>query len=207
MLGLIFRTNYTALIDKSETILGENAAMVKHIAVYNLPVYGPWFMQPTLANFLGSLESFAILDLRQWEDGTTYGHTRLHPRGFTDIGALREALGPEVLRAENLVRIPYEELAQQEEGASGFRRLINQVTSIWARMSDRELDVKVMKLPFSGPWKENFEEMKANGMVERIVDFNEAPNMEGDNMRSKTYSRRRSCKWGYLGRLFSKDFW
>lgn len=164
MLGLIFRTNCEAITFYPKMILGEGVDLLQHIAVYNLPFYSRWFEEPILRSFR-SLSSFAILDMREWEEELRGKKTDWNSRGLVDYEELRNVLSAKVLRAENLVRVTEVELQARDRTTRELYRLINLVQVNWIALSGiRRMDcTKVMRLPFPG--EEAWKEMKIRGML------------------------------------------
>jgi hypothetical protein len=198
MLGLIFRTNFENLVQYPTTVLGESVGKVKHVAVYNLPFYGGWFQKRMLGNF-GALESFAVLDLREWEVGTCHWGTRGGPSGAMDYEALREALRPAVLRLEKLVEVTDEELLLPAERE--FRRLVSQVRSIWKGFNKKDLDVKVVRLPFPGV--EQWEEVKGRVLSMSTRGLKEQNVTRGNVIGKRTGDGSLRKPWRFLRKLLS----
>jgi hypothetical protein len=200
MLGLIFRTNFENLVRYPTMVLGESVGKVKHVVVYNLPFYAGWFQKRMLGNF-GALESFAVLDLKEWEVGTSRWGTRGGPSGAMDYEALREGLRPAVLRLEKLVEVTDEELLLPARGE--FRRLVGQVRGVWKGFNEKGLDVKVVRLPFPGVeegegFKGRVLSMSTRGLKEQnVTRGNVTGKRTGDGSLRKP--------WRYLRMLLSKS--
>lgn len=212
MASLHFRCSLGALVESPETILGENAALIKHIAVYSKPSYCYWYQRPCLKNFVRSLESFVVLDLSEWEVACRTGFSKQHPNGYLSYSAMRVALRAEVFRAENLVRSKEDELQlndccleRQATAFSASQAFVAHVGYIWKTMSERPLDLKVMRLPLPAAKMEDAREKMEREIAESILYPIRRPKKEGESVTGKRRGGR-SLKWRLLGRLLSK-FW
>jgi hypothetical protein len=146
LFGLLFRTDFRTLVENPHSILGSNFSLIRHIAVYDQPTYCYWFQRAFLRNFVASLDSFTLLDLRAWEDATRQRKTEQNPRGNINYSALRAIVKPGAFRPDRLVRMSEEELTVNMR----LRAFVGQPQFYWLKASERKLNAKVMTYPYTG---------------------------------------------------------
>lgn len=171
MLGMLFKVNFDVLFKSPATILGENARLVRHIAYHQQRHNGGSKWPLFLEGFSASITS---LDLIEWD------------ALLTTLPAMRAALRSSVFREEDLVRVDEEEMRVFKFVWDAY---LEPVERVWKELSDRPLDIKVMRLP-TPLWKieERFKMEKLNAKLKA--------DKKADNGGFSS--------WRYLGGLFAK---
>lgn len=198
------------MIHQPEMVLGENVKKLRHLALYDMPNYCHWFQPPLLRNWESTLESFTVLDMRDWERATRYINTtqaQHNLRGTINYAAIKEALSPGVFKVDRLVRVEEEPLGFAGMYGMPFSRyqgLAGRVRSVWREVGDRPLDVKVMKLPHVGAEKGQQDETKEKVETVSVAVDSKQAESPGDGAKCKRRGRRKLMKWRPLERLLSK---
>ena len=201
MFGLLFESSFTTLAQAPETILGDTAKLVRHLAVYDQPHFWDWFRSAFLRNFVGSLESFTLLDSREWEDATRHSKTEQNPGGVVGYSALREVMKPGAFRPENLVRVSLEELRGEGNGAARLRAFVESPPFHWLQVGERKIDSRVMRYPYVAGTMAKRRNARRIGMLKRKLMLIGYPKIKGEK-RSEKMSR----EWRHLRTSFTRSF-